>query len=58
MNNVDKIQAVLNTLKLLEMPMSYDNANNMLGIYQTLLEVRDDLGKEGGSPDAGNDSAE
>lgn len=45
MNNVDKIQAVLNTLKLLEMPMSYDNANHMLGIYQTLLEVRDDLTK-------------
>jgi len=46
--NANKIQAVINTLKLLEMPSSYDNVNHMLGIYNTLIEVRDDLA----APDA------
>ena len=41
--NANKIQAVINTLKLLEMPSTYDNVSNMLGIYNTLIDVRDDL---------------
>lgn len=46
MSNAEKIQAVMNTLAILEMPSTYDNANKMLGIYNTLKEVRDDLWKQ------------
>ena len=38
-----KIQAVINTLEILEMPTTYNNVNRMLGIYNTLVEVRDSL---------------
>ena len=37
----EKIQAVINTLEKLTIPATYDNVNMMLGIYQTLIEVRD-----------------
>lgn len=40
-----KVQAVLNTLELLNMPSTYDNVNHMLGIYNTLTEVRNYLNK-------------
>lgn len=38
-----KIQAVINTLETLEIPATYNNVNRMLGIYNTLVEVRDSL---------------
>ena len=41
-----KIQAVINTLDLLTMPPTYDNVNHMLGIYTTLVEVRDAIQEE------------
>lgn len=41
--NYEKLQAVINTLKLLEMPPTYDNVDKMTGIYKTLCEVRDEL---------------
>ena len=41
MNDREKIQAVLNTLEQMMIPATYDNVNRMLGIYQTLMEVRD-----------------
>jgi hypothetical protein len=41
-----KIQAVINTLDLLTMPPTYDNVNHMLGIYTTLVEVRDAIHEE------------
>ena len=43
MKDSEKIQAVINTLALLEMPVTYDNVNRMTGIYNTLAEVRDGL---------------
>ena len=46
MNNTEKIQAVINTLEKLEIPATYDNVNRMLGIYQTLMEVRDSKPEE------------
>ena len=46
LNNAEKIQAVINTLAKLEMPPTFDNSNKMLGIYRTLMEVRDDLAQE------------
>lgn len=46
MSNAEKIQAVMNTLAILEMPSTYNNVNKMLGIYNTLTEVRDDLWKQ------------
>lgn len=36
-----KIQAVINTLEMLDMSPTYNNTNRMLGIYNTLVEVRD-----------------
>jgi len=53
-----KVQAVLNTLELLNMPSTYDNVNHMLGIYNTLTDVRNYLNKpvevvnDGGEADA------
>lgn len=41
MNEKEKIQAVINTLEKLMIPATYDNVNRMLGVYQTLIEVRD-----------------
>ena len=41
MNEKEKIQAVINTLEQLMIPATYDNVNRMLGIYQTLIEIRD-----------------
>lgn len=46
MNNAERIQAVINTLEQLAMPATYDNVNRMLGIYSTLIEVRDELQRE------------
>lgn len=46
MNEKEKIQAVINTLEQLMIPATYDNVNRMLGVYQTLLEVRDSKPEE------------
>ena len=41
MKDNEKIQAVINTLAEIMIPATYDNVNRMLGVYQTLIEVRD-----------------
>ena len=46
LGNDEKIQAVINTLKMLEMPPTFDNVNMMTGIYKTLMEVRDAIHAE------------
>lgn len=46
MDNATKIQAVINTLNLIKFDGTYDNANRLLGIHRTLMEVRDDLMKQ------------
>ena len=40
-----KLQRVINTLGSLYMPSTYDNANRVLGMYQTLYSVLDDIEK-------------
>ena len=45
-DNADKIQAVINTLKNLNIPATYENVRRMTGIYETLAEVRDSLNEE------------
>lgn len=55
MTNADKIQAVINTLEMLSVPPTYNNCNYMTGIYNTLVQVRDDLierSKDDGKADA------
>lgn len=47
MTNAEKIQAVINTVELLDVPATMKNCNYLMGIYNTLLEVRDDLNKAG-----------
>ena len=42
----ERIQAVLNTLQVLEMPATFDNCNKMTGIYSQLMQIRDELHKE------------
>ena len=42
-DNVTKIQAVINTLAMIKFDGTYNNCNCLLGIHQTLKEVRDDL---------------
>lgn len=39
----NKIQVVMNTLQLLDIPASYDNVSRLTGIYQMLVGVRDEL---------------
>lgn len=56
--NIEKLQAVLNTLPLLEMPPTHDNAARMTGIYNTLIEVQNDLKEREADTDAGNNQAE
>ena len=46
MNNAEKIQAVINTLEQMVIPATYDNVNRMLGVYQTLIDVRDSKPEE------------
>ena len=41
MDNAQKAQAVINTLEQLMIPATFDNVNRILGIYQTLVEIRD-----------------
>ena len=54
-----KVQAVINTLELLNMPSTYSNVNYMTGIYRTLAEVRDFLNKQPEvEKDAGDADAE
>lgn len=56
MSNTEKIQAVINTLETMEIRSTYDNMNKLLGVYQTLAQVRDELAaeeeKDGGEADA------
>lgn len=60
MDNATKIQAVINTLDLIKFDGTYDNANRLLGIHRTLMEVRDSLmeQKQEAEEDAGNIDAE
>lgn len=41
MNDREKIQAVINTMAEIMIPATFNNLNRMLGMYQTLIEVRD-----------------
>lgn len=56
MGNAAKIQAVINTLALLEMKTTYDNCNMMTGIYRTLTEVRDDIHAQEAETDGKTDA--
>lgn len=40
MNTAEKIQAIINTISLLEIPATKSNAAKVLGIYQALEEVQ------------------
>ena len=43
LSNADKLQAVLNTLPLLEMAPTHNNVARMTGIYNTVSEVINDI---------------
>ena len=43
MNYAERIQAVINTIEKLNMPSTIDNINRLIGIYNNLLQIRDEL---------------
>ena len=43
MSYAEKINLVINKIEKLNMPTTIDNINNLIGIYQMLLAVRDEL---------------
>lgn len=43
MDIITKIQAVLNTLEILDMKPTYNNTNRMLGIFNTLTDIKNEL---------------
>ena len=45
MTNAEKIQAIINTLEMLDIKPTYDNTNRLLGVYQTLAEVKESIEK-------------
>ena len=46
MSEKEKIQAAINTLQEIMIPATFDNCNKMLGVYQTLIEVRESKPEE------------
>ena len=57
MDNAESIQRVENTLAQITIPATYENVNRMLGIYQTLEEVKSDLVKKAGVEDGRENNA-
>lgn len=43
MDIITRIQAVLNTLEILDMKPTYNNTNRMLGIFNTLTDIKNEL---------------
>lgn len=43
---VNKIQAVINTLEGLDIKSTFENMNKLLGCIQALAEVRDELTRQ------------
>jgi hypothetical protein len=46
MSYAEKINLVINSIEKLNMPTTIDNINNLIGIYQMLLAVRDELASQ------------
>lgn len=40
LTRAEKIQIVINTLRTLDMPPTFDNVNRMTGIYNILFEIQ------------------
>ena len=56
MDIITRIQAVLNTLEILDMKPTYNNTNRMLGIFNTLNDIKNELmqqQEQEGQEDAG-----
>lgn len=43
MNYAERIQAVINMIERLNMPTTIDNINRLIGIYNNLIQIRDEL---------------
>jgi hypothetical protein len=39
----ERIQIVINTLEMLNIPATFHNVNRLTGVYNTLIKVRDKL---------------
>ena len=58
LTKAERIQAVINTLQVLELPATFDNCNKMTGIYAQLMKIRDELHEEEAAENAGDAEAE
>ena len=58
LTKAERIQAVINTLQVLEMPATFDNCNKMTGIYAQLMKIRDELHEEEAAENAGDAETE
>lgn len=58
LTKAERIQAVINTLQVLELPATFDNCNKMTGIYAQLMKIRDELHEEEAAENAGEPEAE
>ena len=62
MDIITRIQAVLNTLEILDMKPTYNNTNRMLGIFNTLTDIKNELmqqqQEQEGQEDAGEADSE
>ena len=43
MNDSERIQAVIDTLQMIQVTATYDNLSRMLGCLQALAEIRDGM---------------
>ena len=43
LTDAQKLQAVINTLEMMNIPATYDNVNKLTGIYQTLFAVMNSI---------------
>ena len=58
LTKAERIQAVINTLQVLELPATFDNCNKMTGIYAQLMKIRDELHEEEAAENAGDAETE
>lgn len=65
-NKAERIQIVINTLEIMNIPATFDNVNHLTGIYKLLFQIRDELAAQNAEgeknermdPDGGQDEAE
>lgn len=58
MDIITKVHAIRNTLEILDMPSTFNNVNRMLGIYNALDEILNELMKRQKEQEANENAGE